>query len=146
MSLSITKTIEFDAGHRVPGHKGMCRNPHGHRYKVDCTFSGEVPADGMILDFGVLKDIMRAVIHDRYDHGFIVDERDHALIQAFTAADPAWKVVQIDRPPTAENLAAIISTKLAEALAFHEHAAGVKLVSVTVWETPSSRATAWWSK
>ena len=28
--LTITRKLEFDAGHRIPDHKSQCRNLHGY--------------------------------------------------------------------------------------------------------------------
>ena len=35
--LTITRKLEFDAGHRIPDHTSQCRNLHGHRYTVEIT-------------------------------------------------------------------------------------------------------------
>jgi len=70
--LSITKIFTFDAAHRLPNHKGLCKNLHGHTYKLEVTVSGVVkqsgPAKGMIMDFTVLKMIIQQKVLDLYDH------------------------------------------------------------------------------
>ena len=39
--LTITRKLEFDAGHRIPDHNSQCRNLHGHRYTLLITlYSG----------------------------------------------------------------------------------------------------------
>jgi 6-pyruvoyltetrahydropterin/6-carboxytetrahydropterin synthase len=59
--LTITRKLEFDAGHRIPDHKSQCRNLHGHRYTVEITLTGEVIAaegnsdNGVFMDFWVVK-------------------------------------------------------------------------------------------
>jgi 6-pyruvoyltetrahydropterin/6-carboxytetrahydropterin synthase len=40
--LTITRKLEFDAGHRIPDHKSQCRNLHGHRYTLEITLTGKV--------------------------------------------------------------------------------------------------------
>ena len=40
--LTITRKLEFDAGHRIPDHKSQCRNLHGHRYTLEITLTGAV--------------------------------------------------------------------------------------------------------
>ena len=40
--ITITRKLEFDAGHRIPDHKSQCRNLHGHRYTIEITLVGEV--------------------------------------------------------------------------------------------------------
>ena len=55
--LTITRKLEFDAGHRIPDHKSQCRNLHGHRYTLEITLVGAVidvegsSDNGMIMDF-----------------------------------------------------------------------------------------------
>ena len=43
--LTITKRLEFDAGHRIPQHKSQCRNLHGHRYALEITLEGDARFD-----------------------------------------------------------------------------------------------------
>jgi 6-pyruvoyltetrahydropterin/6-carboxytetrahydropterin synthase len=40
--LTITRKLEFDAGHRIPDHNSQCRNLHGHRYTLLITLTGDV--------------------------------------------------------------------------------------------------------
>jgi len=130
----VSKSIEFDAGHRVPSHDGKCRNPHGHRYRVVAYVRGPVPESGMVVDFGVVKQAMTTLVHDRFDHTMIVHRDDRELLDALDGH--GWLVVPVDDPPTAENLAALFGGLLGPALASHD----VELVGVDVWETPTSRA------
>ena len=57
MRAVIRKTFRFDAAHSLPDHAGKCRGLHGHSYRVELCFQGEVkpargePDDGMVLDF-----------------------------------------------------------------------------------------------
>ena len=59
--LTITRKLEFDAGHRIPDHKSQCRNLHGHRYVLEITLVGNVidqegnSDNGMIMDFSEVK-------------------------------------------------------------------------------------------
>lgn len=91
---AIQRSIEIDAGHRVPTHGSKCANLHGHRYKVVAEVVSQTligkPAEGrflhlpnepqdsadvqtdMVLDFGFLKDIMVEHIDLLCDHGMIL--------------------------------------------------------------------------
>lgn len=136
---TITRRVEFDAGHRVPDHKSKCRHPHGHRYVLEATVSGEVKdtpgdsSDGMIVDFGDLKAILTDVI-DRWDHAFICDTDDPFGV-AIKRSLPDAKVWFLSCSPTVENLARaaheLIYTKL------RLLASQVELVSVRLYETPN---------
>ena len=139
----ISKTIEFDAGHRVPLHASKCRNPHGHRYKVEATVSGPLAttgsSTGMVVDFGHLKELLQNRVHDVYDHGFIIWEGDVDMLDAFEMRyDLEWKVIIVPWHPTAENMAEAI---------FKDLQGGVRtlmpkcdLIGIKVWETPTSVA------
>ena len=114
--MRITRKIEIDAGHRVPGHKnaegkpGACSSPHGHRYVIEATVDGTVPADGMVLDLGIVKQVMMDTIHRKADHAMLVWAGDDELFYALDGHD--WKVCVLDDPPTAENLAKYVETYL----------------------------------
>jgi len=54
--------------HHLPGHKGKCRRPHGHSYRLEISLRGpiqEAPGqsyDGMVMDFDDLKSIVNRTI------------------------------------------------------------------------------------
>lgn len=139
----ITKEVEFDAGHRVPGHTSKCRNPHGHRYRVEVMVSGPIieepgrPDCGMLVDFGDLKQLLVQLVHDHYDHAFIVWEADTEMRQALEGHD--WKVVVVPYVPTAENIARLVWLALAPVVAAR-FGDDLQLERVKVWETPTSVA------
>lgn len=78
----ITKTIEIDMGHRVPNHKSKCRNLHGHRYSIEVGVDDILisapgsSSEGMVMDFGDLKEVMMSVLDKGFDHGFVMYSRD----------------------------------------------------------------------
>lgn len=141
---TISKEIQFDAGHRVPLHASKCRNPHGHRYRVVAHVMGELieegPETGMVRDFSIVKQLLTELVHDKYDHGFIVQDTDKALLDMFhrSLADRElgylydWKIIEVPFPPTAECLAKDIYKTLKQTLP--------TLVQIDVWETPTSCA------
>lgn len=146
-----SKSIEFDAGHRVPYHASKCRNPHGHRYRVTAVVEGPIrdasggAAAGMVVDFGCIKDILTDHVHDVFDHGFLVWESDRllqALLAAGSRADEdnvgvGWNVIVLPCIPTAEELARWIWNDTVDYFC----AEGVRLVEIEVRETPTSIAT-----
>ena len=82
--ISVTRRLEFDAGHRIPDHRSQCRNLHGHRYVLEITLTGDVvqaPGEsdnGMLMDFSEIKQIAKQHIVDVWDHAFLVYEGDAA--------------------------------------------------------------------
>ena len=142
--LTITKRLEFDAGHRIPQHKSQCRNLHGHRYALEITLEGEPIDDpassdhGMLMDFSDVKAIAKAHVVDPWDHAFIVHE-DDTLVRDLLAQIPGHKTVVVDRVPTAENLVAI-AFEILDPLYTARFGNGLVLKKLRLFETPTSWA------
>jgi 6-pyruvoyl tetrahydropterin synthase/QueD family protein len=59
----VTVEAGFSSGHYLRNYRGKCENPHGHNYKVRVTLAGAaLDAAGLLLDFKLLKQVMRPVI------------------------------------------------------------------------------------
>jgi 6-pyruvoyltetrahydropterin/6-carboxytetrahydropterin synthase len=145
-TISITRRLEFDAGHRLPNHQGQCRNVHGHRYAIEITLSGDlmnqqdVPDDGMVLDFGDVKAVAKEHLVDLWDHAFLVHRSDKVMVD-FLAAIAGHKTVVLDVVPTAENLASVAFAILKKA--YHDHFRHtLSLQRVRLYETPNCWADA----
>jgi 6-pyruvoyltetrahydropterin/6-carboxytetrahydropterin synthase len=112
----------FAAGHALRGYRGKCENPHGHNYRVRVVVEGpELDGIGLLEDFTELKRIVREVT-DGLDHRFLNDQAPFDAVN-----------------PSAENLARYIFEQTERRLAGRER--GVRLSSVTVWETDTAAAT-----
>lgn len=130
-------------GHRVPNHKSKCRSLHGHRYKIEVAVDGYVVEErgssdeGMVIDFGDLKEIMMDVIDKKYDHSFTMHEGDAFLDFFKTLAErEGQKINFVPFVPTAENLAEHWFQELRLPL---QHK-GIDIQCVQVYETPTSVA------
>lgn len=148
----ITRRIEIDAAHRVPNHSGKCRHLHGHRYAIEADCAGELSAagveEGMVLDFGFLKDEMLAAIDADCDHAAILWREDPlvAVLSNERAVDapgvvctPFGRVLVLPFVPTAENLARFWFERLSGRV--EQRSAGrARLVELRVWETPNACA------
>lgn len=144
--ISITRRVEFDAGHRIPDHSSQCRNIHGHRYILEVTVTGEVrnepgnSENGMIVDFGALKEILTTEIVEQWDHALLLSKDDTAVIN-LVAAIHDHKTVLFDSAPTVEHLVQVVATKLSRYLSVRYRGA-VTLVNVRLYETPNCWADA----
>jgi len=142
----ITKYVEFDMGHRVPYHKSKCKNPHGHRYRVEVALSGDIidlegkSENGMIMDFKDVKKILMEEVHDKLDHGFMYWERDEKMT-AFYAENGQFLSIEVPFTPTAENIAGWLYNLLSKKYG-HKYDNNLKLEYVRLWETPTSVAIA----
>lgn len=145
--VTISREVEWDAGHRIPDHTSKCRHPHGHRYKLQVTVRGQVQPEegqsegGMIVDFSTLSALLREV-HDLFDHGMMLWEKDASMIRAMDmlcrADGVGYRVITLPFAPTAERLAQWIWSVLSRRIS--EMNVDYRLVRVTLWETPRSRA------
>ena len=105
--IRITKEFKFEMAHALHGYDGLCKNIHGHSYRLWVTLKGNVKdeqghkKDGMVLDFGVLKDIIKPIIIDKFDHSLVLNSNSpHADID-LSAFE---KVFYLPFQPTSENL------------------------------------------
>lgn len=139
--LTITRKLEFDAGHRIPDHKSQCRNLHGHRYTLEITLAGGVieqegsSDNGMIMDFSDVKALARQHLVDVWDHAFLVYAKD-AAVRDFLASLPGHKTVVIDRIPTVENLART-AFDILKAAYIDRYGTGLRLQKLVLHETPN---------
>lgn len=138
--LTLTKTIEFDYGHRLQHHEGKCRNAHGHRAKVELfvySTSDAVDSCGRLVDFDVIKGTVGKWITDKWDHGMIL-EADDPLVGAMHEHDCKTFVLPEGVAPSAENLAMFLHATANRLLA--EEQIPVRVNRVLFWETPTSCA------
>ena len=139
--LTITRKLEFDAGHRIPDHKSQCRNLHGHRYTLEITLVGAVidvegsSDNGMIMDFSDVKSLAKQHLVDVWDHAFLAYEKDTAVLE-FLNSLPGHKTVVIDRIPTVENLART-AFDILKAVFHDRYGTGLRLRKVVLHETPN---------
>ena len=92
----------FHAGHRQIGSSGKCRFVHGHTWRGTVAISTEeFPRDAhdMSIDFGEIKQVMRAL-----DHKMLVVASDATLLDP-TLFEPEGLVVLEGKGPSVENVA-----------------------------------------
>ncbi len=157
MRYEITKRFKFEAGHRVwkqnlmsgKGAKLMgkeippnpCLNIHGHSYKVEVTVGSDtLNEQEMVIDFYHIKAALKDLIDNQIDHSFIIDKND-PLFLTFKEHFGFLKLFVVDFCPTAEAIARFIYEFLEKKLEEAGLLEDIKVVSVTVWETETGKAT-----
>lgn len=106
--IRITKEFKFEMAHALMNYNGPCRNIHGHSYFFYVTIAGAPvkqitsAEDGMLMDFGQLKTIVRKVIVDEMDHALLLNDQTPA--SEIAALKSFNKVVLVPYQPTCENL------------------------------------------
>jgi len=136
--IRITKEFKFEMAHALHGYDGLCKNIHGHSYKLWVTVKGEVkndsgnPKDGMVLDFDVLKSIVKPEIINKYDHSLVLNANSpHSEID-LSAFE---KVFFLPYQPTSENLVMDFALKIKSKLPQE-----IELYKVVLSETATSFA------
>jgi len=69
----------FSAGHFITYEGDKCESLHGHNYRVAASVEGPLTADSYVIDFGVLKKLLRAIC-DRLDHRTLLAQDNPLLI------------------------------------------------------------------
>jgi 6-pyruvoyltetrahydropterin/6-carboxytetrahydropterin synthase len=107
----------FDAAHYLPSYCGRCENIHGHRFKVVVRVSAqELDETGLAYDFAELKRHLREVL----------SPFDHTCLNEVPPLDKIG--------PSSENIAATVYDAIRPRL----ESSPVELVSIEVWESPTS--------
>ena len=135
--ITVTKTVKFDAAHVLTNHQGLCKNLHGHTYRVDVSVSQAADDDrDMVIDFKDLKGIANEVICDRFDHAFIYNTESAGEKEIAAVVEKnGMRTAAIPFRSTAENLAMYFYEELSPKMPANAH-----LASVRVWETADSCA------
>ncbi len=111
---------DFDAAHQLRGYRGKCENLHGHNWKVEVTIlSNDLNEIGLAIDF---KDLKR-----------LTEDTISVLDHSFLNQVPPFNEIN----PSSENIARWIYMQLKEKILEY----GVRLESVTVWESDYASAT-----
>lgn len=138
MKVRITKEFNFEMAHLLDNYDGLCRNVHGHSYRLFVTVIGEPEQDmaspkyGMVMDFSVLKGIVRREIIDRLDHALLVRK---GTPQAQQLQGLSERILEVDYQPTCENMVGRFAQLIAPYLP-----SNVSLHSIKLYETATSFA------
>lgn len=141
--IRLTKEFNFEAAHLLSGYDGLCRNIHGHSYRLFVTVIGEPnssvddPKRGMVIDFGDLKRIVNEQVVDRMDHALVlldsVEARESA--EMLSRCCGSQKTILCGYQPTCENMLVDFAERISLQLPKE-----VKLYSLKLHETATSFA------
>lgn len=99
--MKIAKEFHWEMGHRLPEHFGLCKNIHGHSYKMIVEFEGELDKNQMVIDYYDVEKIINPII-EKLDHSYMVNKDDKILLEFLEKVDS--KRVIVDFYATAENI------------------------------------------
>jgi 6-pyruvoyltetrahydropterin/6-carboxytetrahydropterin synthase len=126
----VTKRIDFCYGHRLLDYDGICKHPHGHNAIVEVDVRTDTLDErNMVADFSEIKRIVKGWIDRELDHKMILRHDDPLVEPLERLGEPIFK---LESNPTVERIA-----KLIYDMCSHQ---GLPVVTVRVWETPTSYA------
>ena len=138
--IRVTKQFSFEMSHALLNYDGLCRNIHGHSYKLQITVAGEPlqdsesPKDGMVIDFSILKKIVQQQVVSLLDHSLMINEK--APTDKLSELGQMYERHQVvPFQPTTENMVVYIAEKVKPFLPEH-----LELFSVRLYETSNSFA------
>jgi 6-pyruvoyltetrahydropterin/6-carboxytetrahydropterin synthase len=134
--MKISKEFRWEMGHRLPFHDGLCRNIHGHSYKLIVEIEGNVNENGMIIDFYDLGKVINPII-GKLDHSFLCWKGDNKVINFLKVNK--MKYVSVDYHSTVENICSDMLMKISVKL---KKIKNVKLHKLTLklFESPNAYA------
>jgi 6-pyruvoyltetrahydropterin/6-carboxytetrahydropterin synthase len=144
--IRVTKSFGFETGHALYGYDGLCKNVHGHSYKLYVTVVGRPIDDqnhvknGMVIDFKDLKTIVKSEVVDVFDHATVFNKNTPHIELAKTLSDSGHKVLLVDYQPTSEKMVIDFAQRIASRLPAH-----IKLHNLRLHETATAYAE-WYEK
>lgn len=138
MKLRLTKEFRFEMSHALDQYQGLCRNLHGHSYKLFVTVIGEYVknpqsnSSGMVLDFKRVKELVENSVINDYDHSVVLYKNSKF---ANVIKETDTKMIMFDCQPTCENLIMEFHDRITKVLP-----EGIKLAKIKLYETETSFA------
>ena len=120
-----TKEFHWEMAHMLENHNGLCKNVHGHSYKMQVTIGrndgkvitddDELAAEGMVMDFSKIKNVVNRLFVDKLDHAFVFNSNSdspavHEILEILLKYH--MKVFGFPFRTTAENMAEYIGKTL----------------------------------
>lgn len=144
--MKITREFTFDSAHQLTDYYGKCERMHGHTYRLQITLEGEVQENGMIIDFVLLKRIVKKHVLDILDHQVLNDilknpSAENLVIWIWEQLKDLQNLLheELNDPNLAKHIkhlleerdekSAVLKTKFDRELSLYE---------VKLWETPNS--------
>ncbi len=139
----VSKDFTFDSAHFLTKYHGKCEHLHGHTYKLRVTVEGKIQENGLVIDFGILKKIVKERVLNKFDHRCLNDVLDNP--SAEVVAKAIWGELEdlstlLKMEAQDPNLPEEIK-RLLEGEGVKDVSQHVRLYEVCLWETPDSFVT-----
>lgn len=122
--------------HIITGHPGKCNDLHGHNYNFTIGVSSpNLNSLSMVVDFSILKNKVKHILDEMYDHKTIIYKKDsRAEVLKSLGAE------LVDYNPTAEKMAKNIYCVLFKEFEKDEELAHLCISYIKVEETKDNSA------
>ncbi|MGI6369937.1 MAG: 6-carboxytetrahydropterin synthase [Ignavibacteria bacterium] len=127
--MKIAKNFYWEMGHRLPNHNGLCKNLHGHSYKMRVELEGQLNENKMLIDYYDLSKIANKVI-EPFDHAFLCEKEDKLVLDFLQ--QNGFKTLLFHCSSTVENITYYMLDLLAEELRSYSN---IEKITVRIYET-----------
>lgn len=139
----VSKNFTFSSAHFLSKYYGKCESLHGHNYKLTVTVEGDVQSNGLVVDFVVLKRIVKKHVLDLIDHKLLNDVLDNPSAERLVVW--MWRKL-IDLPVLLRdemedpNIAVEIKKYLSDPneVNLKDFSDRIHLYEIKLWETETS--------
>ncbi len=145
----VTKEFTFDSAHFLTNYYGKCERVHGHTFRLQVTVEGKVQSNGLVIDFVVLKRIVKKQILDRLDHLLLNDvienpSAERVVVWMWNQLKDLRKLLEaeLDDPNLGDDLKSYFDKKNADkGLEPFSFDSALRLHEIKLWETSGSFVT-----
>ncbi|MDX1741710.1 MAG: 6-carboxytetrahydropterin synthase [Rhodothermales bacterium] len=132
--MRVAKNFGWESAHRLLSHAGLCKNLHGHSYRMTVIMQGEPDGDGIVIDFQDIKRLLKPLV-DSWDHATLISKSDTDLIDVIEGLGDRYVVLPFET--TAENLCRYVADHLLREGSKVVAARGITQITVRIHETDS---------
>ncbi len=145
--MQVTKEFTFDSAHFLPNYYGKCERMHGHTYRLQVTVEGELGENGLLIDFVVLKRILKKQVLKKLDHQVVNDiikisSCENVVKWIWDQLVDLKSLIQeeLDDPNLPESVTKYFQDQSESGLDVSDFSKQIRLKEVKLWETPTSSA------
>lgn len=145
----VTREFTFDSAHFLTNYYGKCERVHGHTYRLQVTLEGKVQKNGLVLDFVVLKRLVKKQVLDKLDHYLLNDVIENPSAERVTMW--MWEQLkdlqkllktELNDPNLSDEIKSLLKkTDQKGKLARAEFDKALRLYEIKLWETPNAFVT-----
>ena len=145
----VTKEFTFDSAHFLTDYYGKCERMHGHTYRLQVTLEGAVQSNGLVMDFVVLKRLVKKQVLDKIDHQLINDviknpSAERIVVWIWEQLKDLQKLLktELKDPNLGKEIRALLKKSHQKGkIGKLEFDKALRLYELKLWETPTSFVT-----